>query len=108
VAAIERVLTAFERDPDDGLVGEWSLQGIELPELQRLFGVLDDDPMYDCFRVEQKHVGRLQQAVAHQIDLERFEYFVEAYRGEGGDPRCPPRVLPAFPDLRRVKPRTPA
>jgi hypothetical protein len=64
--------------------------------------------MYDCFPVAEQHVARLQKAVAHRIDLERFDYFVETYRGEGGDPRCPPRVLPAFPDARRVRPKTPS
>ncbi|HSK16746.1 MAG TPA: hypothetical protein VK915_11330 [Gaiellaceae bacterium] len=42
------------------------------------------------------------------IDLDRFVYFVEAYRlGDEGDPRCPPRDLPGFPDARPVRPRTP-
>ncbi|MGH3034674.1 MAG: hypothetical protein ACRDON_08980 [Gaiellaceae bacterium] len=47
--------------------------------------------------------------VSHEIDLARREYFFEAYRrGPGGDPRCPPRLLAAFPDARPVKPRSPA
>jgi hypothetical protein len=108
VAAIERVLAAYEREPGEEFVDEWPLERIGLPELQGLFGVSEHDPMYDCFPVTEKQLARLQQAVTHKIDLERFDYFVEAYTGEGGDPRCPLRVLPAFPDARRVKPRTAA
>jgi hypothetical protein len=64
--------------------------------------------MYDCFRVEQKHVARLQQTVAHEIDLGRFEYFVEAYRVREVI-RAARRVFCLLSQgLRRVKPKTPS
>ena len=84
------------------------LEGIGAGELRRLFGARDDDPMYDCWPVEREHVERLTVAVDHDLDLERHDYFVEAFRdGEDGDSRCPPRVLPAFPDFVPTRPRTP-
>jgi hypothetical protein len=106
---ITRVLVAYERDPGEDLVGEWMLKGIDAAELRRLFGARDDDPMYDCWPVAREHVERLTVAVDHELDLEHYDYFVEAFRhGEEGDPRCPPRVLPAFPDFVPTRPRTPA
>jgi hypothetical protein len=106
---ISRVLVAYEREPGEDLVGESMLKGIDAVELRRLFGAPDDDPMYACWPVGPEHVERLARAVDHDLDLGRYDYFVEAYReGEEGDPRCPPQVLPAFPDFVRTRPRTPA
>ena len=86
------------------------LEGIGAAELRRLFGARDDDPMYDCWPGEREHVERLTVAVDHDLDLERHDYFVEAFRdGEDGDSRCPPRVLPlSRTSFRRVRalPRT--
>jgi hypothetical protein len=106
---ITRVLVAYQPEPGEGLVAQWPLVGIELPELRDLFGVADDNPMYDCWAVDARHVERLSHAVDHELDLTSHDYFVEAYRtGPEGDPRCPPLVLPAFPDAARVRPRTPS
>jgi hypothetical protein len=105
---ITRVLVAFEREPGEELVAEWPLAGLEAPELRELFGAAGDDPMYDCWPVADEHVRRLGRAAEHAIDLSRYDYFVEAYREGEGDPRCPPRHLPGFPDFVQVRPRTPA
>jgi len=64
--------------PDERLAGEVRLQGVTLAELQKLFGVPSDNPMYDCWPVTQEHAQVLQEYVATQIDLRRFTYFVEA------------------------------
>ncbi|MEO8900151.1 MAG: hypothetical protein ABI488_01040 [Polyangiaceae bacterium] len=63
---------------DDSLAGESVLAKASLPELQDLFGVDRDNPMYDCFPVDAKHVQYLQSLVAVPIELARFAYFVEA------------------------------
>ena len=60
------------------LAGEKQLEGITLEDLQILFSVSADNPMYDCWRVEAVHVRRLEAAIGDRIDLDRFEYFVEA------------------------------
>ena len=81
---VERVLEWYEKDPGDALVGEETLHAIELPELLALFSPDPDDPeMYDVYEVEPKEVARLQEAVAHVIDLDAYDYFVAAYRREG-------------------------
>jgi hypothetical protein len=78
---ITRVMTAYERDPGGALAAEWPLRGIGLPELRRLFGAAEDDPMFACWPVRPEHVEELSRAVGREIDLDRFEYFVEAWRG---------------------------
>jgi len=60
------------------LVGEKQLEDITLEELQSLFSVNAENPMYDCWRVEVAHVPRLETAINDRIDLDRFECFVEA------------------------------
>ncbi len=82
--AVERVLEWYEKDPGEALVGEEVLSGIDLYELKTLFSPdEDDDPdMYLVYEVEPPEVPRLQQAVAHPIDLDAYDYFVAAYRKE--------------------------
>jgi hypothetical protein len=75
------VLIAFEKDPGDALVGEWPLEGISLAELQEVFGLPVDEPLYDSYPVRAGDVPRLQETVSHQIDLEARDYFVEARAG---------------------------
>ena len=62
----------------------WTLRGIDLAELKVLFAPdEEDDPdMYLVYEVEPPEVPRLQQAVAHSIDLDAYDYFVAAYRKE--------------------------
>jgi hypothetical protein len=76
-AKVTRWLRWFERRSDH-LVGEAEIRGITLEELQAMFSIGADSPMYDCFRVEAPQLHRLERAVNVKIDLEQFEYFVEA------------------------------
>lgn len=78
---VERVLEWYEKDPGEALVGEEVLTSIGLDELRRLFTPEDDDPMMHLtYEVTASDVARLQEAVAHRIDLEAYDYFVAAYR----------------------------
>ena len=74
---IKRTLTYFAKE-DDELAGELLLVGIDLVGLQAIFGVESDDPMYYCYIVGPEHVAALQPHVAETIDLERYDYFVDA------------------------------
>jgi len=49
--------------------GEEDLEDIILSELQELFNVPSEDPMYDCWEVEEKHLEILQKHVKHSIQL---------------------------------------
>ena len=59
-------------------VGYENMENIDLPELQKLFSVPPDNPMYDCWEVKEKHLETLQKHVKHIIDLSKYDYFVEA------------------------------
>jgi hypothetical protein len=68
----------YEHDPRGTLVGEAELRGVSLQDLQRLFNVGPDDPMWDCYRVCCEHVPGLLSYLDVTIELERYSYFVEA------------------------------
>ncbi len=38
--------------------------------------------MYDCWAIREQHVKLLQQHVKHIIDIEKYDYFVEATLGD--------------------------
>jgi len=72
------MLTAFQRDPRDDFVGEWQVKGLSLDQLQRLFGLPSDDPMIGGFRVTKAQADALSRATGITVDLEQYDYFVEA------------------------------
>lgn len=78
-----RVLEWFEKSPGDKLVGTERLDGVNLSDLQSLFGVNPetdvDSLMYDCYPVNQRHVSVLQRFVTHRIDLRLYDYFVSCF-----------------------------
>jgi hypothetical protein len=78
---IERFIRWFEKDPGDALVGESELSKVSLSSLQKEFGVQPDNPMYDCFSVEPKHLDFLDKYCDVDIDLSKFDYFIEAESG---------------------------
>ena len=71
-----RSLTWFDKRNDEW-VGEVRLRGVKLPQLQKLFAVPSDNPMYDCFKLEKKHATLVQKWSGVPIDLKRYDYFVE-------------------------------
>ena len=75
---VRRVVCWFEKDPGDALVGEADLLNITLSMLQTLFGVPAENPMYDCWPVRSEHLEGLTPHVSVEIDLDRYDYFVDA------------------------------
>ena len=78
VADVVRVLRAFDRK-GDALVGEWPIEGLALPDLQRLFGQTDE--MLDSYPVKPEHVAALEKATGQSLDLGRCDYFLDADSG---------------------------
>ncbi|MHB1155642.1 MAG: DUF7683 domain-containing protein [Phycisphaerales bacterium] len=76
-AAVHYVLRWFDRKSDE-MAGSAPLRGIHLATLQQLFGRSKADPMYDCYPVTARQTPRLQSCVDAPIQLDRYDYFVEA------------------------------
>jgi hypothetical protein len=72
-----RVLRWYEKEPGNELVGEAELLGVSLAELQKLFRVPAADQMYDCYPVDERHIEYLRQCVRSEINLSKYDYFVE-------------------------------
>ena len=72
------MLRWFEQDPGDKLIGEIELIGVSLSDLQKTFQVNSSNPMYDCWKVEEAHLAFLVRHTNVEINLFKFDYFVEA------------------------------
>ena len=75
---VSRVLRWFEKGSGEAFVGEETLSEIRLIDLQREFRVESTNPMCDCWKVEEQHVGFVQNHCRTIIVLGEFDYFVEA------------------------------
>lgn len=71
-----RVLEWYEKDPGDRLVGEEVLLVITLEELQEIFEIEKNNPMYDCYKVEMKEANKLLKFIKTEINAEQYDYFV--------------------------------
>ncbi len=73
---IERTLDYYEKNSDD-LAGQLPLEGVELAFLQELFGMTRDDPMFEVFPVNSLQVEALRPYVSGEIDLDRYDYYLD-------------------------------
>ena len=65
------------------MVAEYRLDDLELETLQALFERPSSDPMYLVYPVTtERQVGYLQQFVAHKIDIEKCDYFIDVEAGD--------------------------
>jgi hypothetical protein len=73
---LERLVRCFDKQTEE-LAKELPLRGTTLQQLQEIFSVPVDDPMYDCFPIERRHVQKLEPFLSEHIDLEHCHCFVE-------------------------------
>lgn len=78
IASVKRVLCWYELYPAEAFVAEAELNGASLEDLQALFQVEETNPMYDCWKVEERHVRALERWVTVPINLKSYSYFLEA------------------------------
>jgi hypothetical protein len=77
---IQRILGRYFRDSEEPQ-GESDVTDIPFDVLRELFHPPEDDPlMYNVYDVETAHALILQPYVKDKIDLDRFEYKIEAYQ----------------------------
>ena len=74
---IKRTLDFFAKGEDE-LAGQFVLR--DLPEgfLQRLFGLPEDDPMYEVLPVEPEELESLRPYFAGEVDPQSFDYYLDA------------------------------
>lgn len=74
---VERVLRWFEKEGNN-LVGEKVLDDVRLEQLQKLFVISLENPMYDCYPVESsEQIEYFQELLNCKPDPQSYEYFVE-------------------------------
>jgi hypothetical protein len=74
---VRRTLVKYDKVTGK-MVAEYELHGIELEELRMLFGETVDDPMFHSYDVTEIQKPRLEKAASVSIDLDNFDYCVEA------------------------------
>jgi hypothetical protein len=108
-----RVVEYFSNETDE-LVGEFVLPQVELSKLKRVWNAPVDEPMVECFSIEEEQAQFFRELAGIEFDFARYSYFLAAYttdleasKREGGYMGLfpPPRDLPAFPEARRVLPK---
>lgn len=73
-----RAVEMFDKKSDE-LVKEYELRGVDLEFLQALFKQDKDDPMYECFRINQKQAEQLSPFVSGEIDTEKYNCLLACY-----------------------------
>ena len=73
----ERIVRWFEKR-GDRLLGEIRLEQENLGELQKLFDIPSDNPMYECYLIEtEAQVRYFQDILRLKIDTQLYDYFLE-------------------------------
>jgi len=73
-------LVWYAKEPSEELVGEEKISENYLVDLRNVFNISLNDPMIDCYPVEIGHVDKIQKFVQVNIDLDEYDYFIEAYQ----------------------------
>ena len=109
-----RVVERFSNETDE-LTGEFILPEVGLSRLQRVWDAAPTDPMVESFSIEAKQAQFLRSLVEIDFDFEHYSYFMSAYTTDWNATKQaggymglfpPPRVMTAFPDAKRVMPKT--
>lgn len=73
----EYVLRWFEKNGDD-CIGEEDIPALTPQTVRNWFGIGDDECPVECYHVCSRHVSELNQLVTHLVELNRYDYFIEA------------------------------
>ncbi len=75
--AVQRFVRWYEKSCCD-FVGETVLNNIQISQLQKLFEIASDNPMYDCYLVSSpEQINYLQRILNCQFNIHDYEYFLE-------------------------------
>lgn len=74
---VQRFLRWFEKEGEN-LVGETLLNDVNIQELQTLFNLESNNPMYDCYLLEnQQQFDYLQNKLNISLNNELYDYYLE-------------------------------
>lgn len=74
---VHRFLRWFEKEGED-LVGEKLLNNVNIQELQTLFNIESNNPMYDCYLIENKEqFDYLQNKFNIKTNNKLYDYYLE-------------------------------
>lgn len=76
VSSIKRVITVFEKS-DELMKDEFELVNTDLVELQMLFSIERDNPMYDCFEITENEAEYFENKFNIHFDFEKKVYYLE-------------------------------
>jgi len=77
---VRRYISVFEKAGDNH-VSDVEFDRIpDLIFLQALFNVQSDNPMYDVGVIDEQRAAQLAPFISGQMDLDRFDYFLECDR----------------------------
>ena len=65
---------------DNNLVGEEAITNMTVDEILALFDAPFWNQLYHCWEATNKELKTIQPNVKHQIDTEKYSYFVEIYQ----------------------------
>ena len=72
-----RVKLLWYKKHSDALVGEESIEGLTLHNLQSIFDVYISNALFNCWHVKRCHAIELQDLADHHIAVKKFTYFIE-------------------------------
>lgn len=72
---IIRSIEIYDRNTEL-LVAEYPLKGVGLEFLQTLFGEPNDNPMYECYKLNPFYADKLQPFVSGKIDIEKYNCYL--------------------------------
>jgi hypothetical protein len=77
---IVRLITCFEKEGDD-LVYEIALpqEKLHLSELQKLYGIASENPMYDCYPINSNNSYFFIEMINQKFDFEKYDYYLQSY-----------------------------
>lgn len=115
---IVRFIVAYEKVNDGYLAHEYRLKSISMKKLRSFFNVQDitnpfSRDMIESYPIDKKIALLLHPYISQEIDLNKYDYFLEARFKKGYVPPknseyfLPPEdlILPGFPEARPIKPR---
>ena len=74
---VTRLIRIYEKIGDD-LLGEITLEGADLMDLQAVFNENKDDPMYDSYPVKEKEKEFFENKYGVEFDFGLYDHFLEA------------------------------